>query len=625
MCGILGYFGENREEFVQKTNLDDIAHRGPDFSSSISLENCFLGHTRLSILDLSENGNQPMHSKDGRYSIIFNGEIYNHLELREEYLRDVDFLSTSDTETILYGVIKYGVDFIDKLNGIFAFCFFDVEQGDFIITRDHFGVKPLYYFWNKNELSFSSELKAVLPYLDEKTIDLTTVKKHVNFLWSTGESTMLKEVKKLLPGHTITGNAKNVGKIQFNQYYSIPFNDTKIEKLTEEAYIDLLEEKLIKAVERQMMSDVPVGFFLSGGLDSSLIVAIARKLYPERKIQCYTIKSPDIVNEGFSDDLFYAEKVAKHLGVDLSVVEADSDILRFFDKIVFHLDEPQADSAPINVYNICSAARQDGIKVLLGGTAGDDLFSGYRRHQALKLERYFDKIPRGVRKMMKNTALKLDKSKPLFRRINKLFSNLDKTKEERMMGYFDWISSTTLNGLFVNPNEYDVHERFRALNTQIPEQTADLNRMLFWELNTFLVDHNLNYTDKLSMAAGVEVRVPFLDKELVEFSTQIPVDLKLKGKETKYILKKVAERYLPKEVIYRPKTGFGAPVRQWVINDMSSLVSDYLSTSQLEQRGIFDPIKVKELIERNRTGVEDASYSIWALLAIESWLRQFND
>tara|TARA_R110001632_G_scaffold63953_2_gene152393 strand:+ start:3162 stop:5054 length:1893 start_codon:yes stop_codon:yes gene_type:complete len=625
MCGILGYFGDNQSLFSKKTSLQSIAHRGPDFSSSVNGANYFFGHTRLSILDLSSNGNQPMISKDERYVIIFNGEIYNHLELRESHLKDVDFSSTSDTETILYGLIKEGVSFINNLNGIFALSFYDLKTKNFIIARDHFGVKPLYYHLNDNEICFSSELKAILPYINNASIDKATIKNHINFLWSPGESTMINEVKKLLPGHVVCGNSCNIKEVKFDHYYTIPFDDNAIKNKSEEEYVDLLEEKLIKAVERQMMADVPVGFFLSGGLDSSLIVAIARKLFPEKKIQTYTIESPEITKEGFTDDLHYAKKVAEYLNVDLSIVKADADILKYFDKVVYHLDEPQADSAPINVYNICSQARKDGVKVLLGGTAGDDLFSGYRRHQALRLENTFEKFPLGLRKFLKKRAAKLNKKKPLFRRINKLFTNLDKSKFERMMGYFDWINIETLNDLFLESNSHDIHQRFKELNKQIPKDTSDLNRMLFWELNTFLIDHNLNYTDKLSMATGIEVRVPFLDKELVEFSTTIPTKLKLKGKETKYILKKVAEKYLPKEIIYRPKTGFGAPVREWVLNDMSSIIDEYLSKEVIEHRGIFDYHKVQELIKNNKNGVQDTSYCIWALLSIESWMRQFHD
>ena len=623
MCGILGYFGGNSHDFKHKTSLDLINHRGPDFKDDIIGETFYLGHTRLSILDLSNNGNQPMISKDGNFVIIFNGEIYNHLDLRKKYLNNIDFKSTSDTETLLYGLIEIGVDFINKLNGIFAFSFYNFETKEFIIVRDQFGVKPLYYHLNENEICFSSESKALMSYLPQVTVNESALKNYLNFLWSPGELTPVHEIKKLLPGHMVTGNSDNLKTIEITQYYQIPFNDAFIENKPEQYFIDALEERLVAAVKRQMLADVPVGFFLSGGLDSSLIVAIARKLYPEKKIECYTINSPDVSKEGFTDDLNYAKKVADYLKVNLTIVEANSDILEFFDKIVYHLDEPQADPAPINVYNICNEAKKHGIKVLLGGTAGDDLFSGYRRHKALRLESVFSSLPLFFRKFLKKAVSGLNKQNPFIRRLSKLFKNIDQPKLERMIGYFDWIDVKILNGLFLKENNFDHHSFFKKLTKVIPEKTSDLNKMLFWELNTFLVDHNLNYTDKLSMATGLEVRVPFLDKELVEFSTKIPVGLKLKGNETKYILKKVAERYLPKEIIYRPKTGFGAPVREWIINDMSPLIEKYLNKEVIEKRNIFNYKKVHELIENNKTGKIDASYTIWSLLAIESWMQQF--
>ena len=372
-----------------------------------------------------------------------------------------------------------------------------------------------------------------------------------------------------------------------------------------------------------MLSDVPLGFFLSGGLDSSILVAMARKLNPEKEINCYTIRVDS--TDGFTDDLSYAKKVAEYLKVNLTIVDAKTDILKSFDKIIYHLDEPQADPAPINVYNICKAARKDGIKVLIGGTAGDDILSGYRRHQALNFESSIENIPKFLRKSIKNVSLKFNGKSSFIRRFKKLSANIDKSKEERMMGYFSWIDHTTLRHLFLEPNDYNCFSYFENLNKFIPNEKSDLNKMLFWEINTFLADHNLNYTDKLSMAVGVEVRVPFLDIELVEFSTNIPPNYKLKGNETKYLLKKVAEKYLPKEVIYRPKTGFGAPVREWILNDMDDLINNYLSKETITKRGIFNFDKVSKLIEDNRKGAIDASYSIWSLLAIESWMRQFYD
>lgn len=625
MCGILGYFGPNFKNFQSTVNLDKIAHRGPDHSDFIIGNDFYLGHTRLSILDLTSNGNQPMISEDGKYAIIFNGEIYNHLELRKEFMQHVDFISTSDTETLLYGLIFLGEDFIEKLNGIFAFSFYNFESCDFIIARDHFGVKPLYYYANDSEICFSSEIKAIIGYLPTTTIDLNSLKNYLNFLWSPGELTPLKEIKKLLPGKIIRGNFKKNKKLSISEFYNLKFNDESIPDKTEEEWVNLLETKLSEAIKRQVVSDVPIGFFLSGGLDSSLIVAIAKKLFPEKRLICYTIKSNDFSDEGFTDDLYYAKKVAKHLNVDLKIIDADSEILADFDKIIYHLDEPQADPAAMNVYNICKGASEDGIKVLLGGTAGDDLFSGYRRHKALKFENYIEKLPKVFRKLIKKITNNFKASNPFLRRIKKLTLNFNKNKSDRILGYFDWIDSSILEKLFAKDNFFDHHMFFKDLDKQLPENTSDLNRMLNFELKTFLVDHNLNYTDKLSMAAGVEVRVPFLDKELVEFSTKVPISLKIKGNETKYILKKVAEKYLPKEIIYRSKTGFGAPVRKWIINDMDSIINSYLSKDIIEKRAIFNYEKVKELLETNKRGEIDASYTIWALLAIESWMLQFYD
>lgn len=624
MCGIIGYFGNDVDNFTKESRLKFIDHRGPDNKDSIQGENYFLGHTRLSIQDVSESANQPMFTADKTCVLIFNGEIYNHKELRDKYLKNINFKSSGDTETLIYGLKEYGEDFIEKINGIFAFSFLDLSSGKILISKDHFGVKPLYYHLNNNEVYFSSELKAICSFKKGNlTLNNSALKNYVNFLWSPGELTPFNEFKKILPGHFLKGNINDIKNLENHKYYSVPFKGEYFTEESENVLINKLEQHLLKAVDRQMLSDVPLGFFLSGGLDSSILVAMARKLNPDREINCYTIKTESM--GGFADDLSYARKVAKHLNVNLKIVEAKADILEYFDKVIYHLDEPQADPAPINVYNICKQARLDGIKVLIGGTAGDDLFSGYRRHQALKFESIIEKTPKTLRKLVKNTFKKLDSKKSFVRRANKLSANIEKTKEERMMGYFSWINEDTLKDLFIETNNYDCFTYFKKLNESIQKETSDLNKMLFWEINTFLVDHNLNYTDKLSMATGVEVRVPFLDKELVDFSTKIPENLKLKGKETKYILKKVAENYLPKDVIYRPKTGFGAPVREWILNDMDFLIKKYLSEKSIKKRGIFDYKKISKLIEENKKGMVDASYSIWSLLAIESWMRQFYD
>ncbi len=624
MCGIAGIISDKSELYI-KSMTDAIAHRGPDDFGYSQFKNLALGHRRLSIQDLSSNGHQPMQSQDGRYVLVFNGEIYNHWDIRKDIEHKYPFKSHSDTETILYGFEEYGVELFNRLNGIFVFAILDKESQKLTIVRDHFGIKPLYYTHNQHYTAFGSELKALtqLPDFDPE-IDSNTLANYLYFLWSPGENTPFIQIKKLLPGHYLQVSLKNPTSLEIAPYYELPFSGNYALK-SEVEWINTLDIALQKAVERQLLSDVPLGFFLSGGLDSSLIVAIAKKLRPDQTFNCYTIESlTHSSREGFADDLPYAKSVAAHLNVPLHIVKADVDIVRDFDAMVYHLDEPQADAAPLNVLNICALARKNGDIVLLGGTAGDDLFSGYRRHQFLHYSKKLSPIPnilkRAIFKMsslMPNIALK--------RRIQKVFGVYHYSDAtEQMASLYGWMQETEVHKLFSGKIE-----RFKPINflkkslNAIPSEKSSLNQMLFWDLKFFLADHNLNYTDKMSMAHGVEVRVPFLDKELVDLACRIPPELKMKGDTTKYILKKVAERYLPHDIIYRPKTGFGAPVRDWIIDDLNDKINTELSKDALDKGGIFDYNAVKKLIEDNKNGKIDAAYPIWALLAIQSWMRQF--
>lgn len=631
MCGIAG--GVGFIEWGIPKVLSLIAHRGPDSTGSFTEGSVFLGHTRLSIQDLSANGNQPMFSSDKRYVMVFNGEIYNHTDVRASFENEFEFNSTGDTETVLNAYIKYGPDCLKMLNGIFALAIYDRNEKELFIARDQMGVKPLYIYQDNDCFLFSSEIKTFLAFNIDKELDPAAFANYISLLWSPGKLTPFKNVRKLLPGHYLKFAVSDDGFKQSKpvKYYQIKFNG-KYSLQPEEKLINELEEKLLAAVKRQMLSDVPVGFFLSGGLDSSIIVAMAKKLYPDVSFPCFTI---DIDNwsdgsEDFENDIHYARKVAEYLKVDLHVVKADIDIVKSFDTMVWHLDEPQADAAPINVLNIASLARDKGIKVLLGGAGGDDLFSGYRRHQALRYEKFFRLIPAVLAKMSKRIINTFPLGSAFIRRIKKLANELEKTTDARMAGYFGWLREDVANALFSDAwqkklNGYNPLAYLTALTNEIPDEKSLLNKMLYWEMRSFLVDHNLNYTDKMAMAVGVEARVPFLDLALVDFSLSIPPELKMKGNETKYLLKKMAEKYLPMDVIYRPKTGFGAPLRKWVVNDMDEMIRTRLSVERINERGIFNPDKVWELIEANKSGKIDASYSIWSILAIDSWLTQFSD
>ena len=630
MCGIVGVIGADLSSNIYDS-LNLISHRGPDSYGEYKNDDLLLGHTRLSIQDLSENGNQPMFSDDKRFVIIFNGEIYNHHEIRRELLHNRNFKSSGDTETVLYAYIQYGVSILEKFNGIFAFAIFDNETNEIIIVRDHFGVKPLYFYKKGALFLFGSELKSFLPFKIDLSLCPEAVFNYISFLWSPGEKTAFKYVKKLLPGTYFKFNIKERKDIEPVVFYKLKYPNVK-SNLIEAELVDELENHLLKAVQRQLLSDVPVGFFLSGGLDSSLLVAMARSLSPELEMKCFTIDvGENNANiEGFANDIHFAKKVASYLNVDLNIVNANIDIVEMFDKMIWHLDEPQADAAPLNVLKIASLARNQEIKVLIGGTAGDDLFSGYRRHQALKIEKYIKILPSFIVSIVQRTMKFLPSNLPVFRRLKKLVRNLHETPIKRQLSYFSWLPENTVNSLFSAEwkeriKNYDPYEYFYKTEIDLDKNVNDLDRMLYWELKTFLVDHNLNYTDKLGMAVGVEARVPFLDIDLVEFSQSIPTSMKMRGKETKYILKKVAERYLPHDVIYRPKTGFGAPVRKWITSDLQPMIDERLSIDRIKARGIFNPETVWDLINQNKSGKIDASYSIWALLAIESWCMQFID
>lgn len=627
MCGFIGSINFSHDENIKALSLID--HRGPDDTGFYEESGFFLGHKRLAIVDTSLAGHQPMFSEDGEIVIVFNGEIYNHIDIRDMLKQKYIFKSNSDTETILNGFLEFGIDLFDMLNGIFSFTIFNLNTKDLYLVRDHYGVKPLYYYNNNEQWLFGSEIKSMVQYSDFKSdLSVEGLVNYINFLWSPGEVTPFLNVKKLLPGHYIKLNVNAPKEFAICKYYDISFTGKYLLN-TEEELIDMLDQKMECAVSRQLMSDVPVGFFLSGGLDSSLIVAYAKKLRATEEIHCFTINGGEgNVDEGFADDLKYARQVANYLDVKLHVVNADIDIVRDFDKMIYHLDEPQADPAPLNVLNISKEAIRHGFKVLLGGTAGDDLFSGYRRHQVLSFEKYYRLIPPSFGKMIKLGISIFSSHNPTFRRLKKAAENLDKTKLSRMAGYFSWIPLETNKSLFSETNQqklkgYNPNDYLIQLLNNIPNEKSDLNRMLYWECKSFLVDHNLNYTDKMSMAVGLEARVPFLDRELVDFSVLIPPSLKLKGVTTKYLLKKVAERYLPNEVIYRPKTGFGAPIRKWILEDMAEMIEHRLSPNNIKKNGLFNSEKVQELIIKNKSGEIDASYTIWSLLAIDSWYNQF--
>jgi asparagine synthase (glutamine-hydrolysing) len=637
MCGIAGFltqFANGVDEQNLWQMVSSQKHRGPDDTGIYLNSEAGIGlaHCRLAILDLSPLGHQPMVSSDGSVTLVFNGEIYNFLEIRQELLeKGFKFQGQSDTEVLLNLYLSEGKSMLSRLNGIFAFALWDSRHQILFIARDALGVKPLYYVNTPHHFAFASEIKALKPFFPATTsLDYESLHRYLTFLYCPGKGTPLKSVSKLLPGEAMTVTQGNIHRWTWYQLPVFRPHSTLATPIIPSlnSLLNSTVSHLRSAVHRQMIADVPVGAFLSGGLDSSAIVAFAREI--NSNICCFTIDGPNSQNEGMVDDLPYAKQVAAHLQVPLEVVKINSSQMATdLQMMVEQLDEPLADPAPLNVLYISRIAKSQGIKVLLSGTGGDDLFTGYRRHVAVQQEPYWRWLPTTIRSWLQRSSLAWNQGIPLLRRARKLLTGATLEGDSRLVNYFVWNQQADLLKLYTNEFRSAIRDQIATipmLEFLSPlSDTGALDKMLALEQRFFLSDHNLIYTDKMSMAAGVEVRVPFLDLELVDFAAQIPVSLKQRGSIGKWILKKAMEPYLPLSVIYRSKSGFGAPLRHWMRFELRELLGDILSTESLKRRGLFEPLSVHSLIADNDSGRADASYTLLSLMCIELWCRRFVD
>jgi len=653
MCGIAGFQGSFDRELLGAMTRS-LAHRGPDAEGTLILATgggslTGLGHRRLSIIDLSAAGNQPM-SISGcagvpGLTLIYNGEIYNFRELRAELEPAGHRFSTAtDSEVLLHLYERDGPDMLRRLNGIFAFAIHDdrasgrpegVERGALFIAKDPLGVKPLYYAQCAAGFIFSSEIKALLCHAGlERDVDPYALHEMLAYLWTPAPRTMLKSVRKLEPGSAMIVSGGVVQK-QWS-YYTLPYDGVTDDR-SPNAIAEELRERVFTAVQRQLVGDVPVGAFLSGGLDSSAVVAMMRRAQPDQPITCFTIAFTDDTDlEGNPQDLPYARMVARHLGVTLQEVVIEPSAIRRLPEMVALLDEPQADPAPLNALFIAERARAMGIPVLLSGAGGDDIFSGYRRHYALSLERWWSWLPHAARQRIQSLAASAasgsgsNQSKVLQRRLAKMFAYAAESSERRLVSYFWWSTEQLRRSLYsaefaARMRDADAAAPLLVSLEKIPAERDPLQRMLYLETRHFLADHNLNYTDRAGMSTGVEVRVPLLDLDLVKFATRVPSRLKQRGRTGKAIFKQAMEPYLPREVIYRPKSGFGAPLRRWLRNELRQQVDDTLDPAVLRKRGFFDADGVRRLVDLDRAGAVAGSYTIFALMCFELWCRRFVD
>lgn len=634
MCGIAGYSGRPGATLP----LPDLSgvpkaldHRGPDghgtYINDIQLAG--LAHVRLSIIDLHETGAQPMHSADGRFVLTYNGEIYNFRELRAPLeAAGHRFRGTSDTEVLLALLQTEGLKVLPRLNGMYAFALLDNTTGEITVARDPYGVKPLYYSKTPDAVLFASEIRGLMAMgLKPQAPQIETLGRYLSFLWNPGPETPSPNICTLQPGEAMTLKGGEV--VRRWTWFESPICAPVIKIGSKDALVAQTADALRTAVHRQMVADVPVGAFLSGGLDSSAVVALAREKSPD--IKCFTIEVTSGPEEGITDDLPYAQRVAEHLNVPLEVVRVDAgQMAQDLERMVWQLEEPLADPACLNVLYISRLAREKGLKVLLSGAGGDDLFTGYRRHRAVALDQSLQYIPVRMRRGLASIGARLDRSRASTRRLAKFLDGFGIDGAERMINYFLWTGRTDVVALFAPELRAELvkmqfTEPMQSYLKNVVPGTSPINAMLALEQRFFLAEHNLIYTDKMSMAASIEVRVPFLDLDLAKHASTLPTAFKQRGKEGKWILKKAMEPFLPHDVIYRPKSGFGVPLRRWLRGDLKHLMRDLLSAENLARRGLFDPQAVATLIYKDERGEIDASYTMLSLMCIEIWCRLFVD
>jgi asparagine synthase (glutamine-hydrolysing) len=616
MCGIAGGFHHSLSPADAQPLLHALAHRGPDHQGIWHGPGVWLANTRLAIQDLSDAGNQPMLSADGRHCIVYNGELYNAPALREALQKKgLSFRSHCDTEVLLSAFAAWGAECLERLEGDFAFAVWDEKKQQLFLARDPMGVKPLYLYQKGDTLLFASEIGALLAIEGlDKSLHAEAFAAYLTFLYNPSEATPFRHIRKLLPGHFLQLDfGKSPGVAQ--RYYRIPM---PAEAAPNRDWRRELSDTLRGVVMRQLHADVPVGIMLSGGLDSSLIAALAAK--SARPLQAFCIHTGDTLSaEGFDDDVPFARMAARHLGLPLQEISGGLQPSgAWIDEMVRTLGEPQDDPAAWYNKRIAEAAHEAGVKVLLSGAGGDDLFSGYRRHQAITAFRSLRLLPRKTAAL---AGLFPQKSASL-RRLGKLLSGAGQAPLQAAINSHFWTPPQLLAQLlsFTPGNPASLLE---SLLNEIPNEHRLLQQMLFLEQRSFLPHHNLAYTDKMCMAHSVEARVPFADRALANLAAAMPPELKLRGQTTKWLLREIARPLLPSEIIERRKTGFGAPLRQWMRGPLQPLLRERLLDDAFQSRGFFNRQGIEKLIVQQAAGKTDAAYTLFSLLCIESWLRQF--
>jgi asparagine synthase (glutamine-hydrolysing) len=629
MCGIAGSYLWPDGGPITDRLTRTIAHRGPDgqgrYAHRAGYGDVQLGHRRLSIIDLSETGAQPMVS-DG-LALTYNGELYNAPELRAELAAGgVRFRGTSDTEVLLEAWRRWGTDCLPRLRGMFAFGIFDERTGELVLARDQLGIKPLFLVRRGEGVLFASELKALAGVLGgTMRVDESALVASLLYYWVPDTRCAFREAEKLAPGSWI--RFRPDGGTERGQFWSlreVAEAGAAAPEITDEE----LDAVIAESTRCHLLADVPVATFLSGGLDSSYLTALAAKDSPG--IAAYTIgfRPQDAKFEAMPDDLAYARKVAARFGVDLREIEIAPNLQDMLPLMTYHLDEPIGDPAAINTYLICTAAREAGIKVMLSGMGADELFAGYRKHRANLLALRYQQVPRALRRPVTAGVdrLPVATSKRGFRTVRwaKRFLSFAELPEEtafrRSYTMYDRAELLAL----LHPDLAGTVDDVLAEHTDIYADNAlddHVNRMCLADSRMFLPGLNLTYTDRSSMAASTEVRTPFVDVRVVEAAFRIPGSRKIEGQQGKAALKRAATSILPDEIVYRPKGLFSAPLRAWMSRDLAPLVHEVVNEGALVGSGLLNADALRRLVAEDRSGQEDRAKHLWHVLTLEYWYR----
>ena len=599
-----------------------LSHRGPDQDGFYCSDQVSLGHRRLSIIDLSENGRQPMFNEDGSVVVVFNGEIYNFAELREELEQKGHvFTSRSDTEVILHGYEEWGVQSIDRLRGMFGYALYDLKRKRLLVVRDRIGIKPIYYHYQGGRLRFASEIKAILedPQVERK-VNYQALYDYLGFEFVPAPQTMFEDIHKLPAGHYLL--LEN-DQLTVEQYWDLSLNPDDSIGSFEDA-VEKMREHLDYAVKSHLVSDVPLGVFLSGGLDSSCIVALMRR-HISGSLKTFTIGYED---KSFSE-LDYADIVAKHCHTDHKVLMLDTLKPDYVEQTLYHLDEPMTDLSTVPLYLLCKQAREH-VTVCLSGEGADESFAGYDRFKASRLNRWFGIMPKAIRRdvigKMVNSLPDQPQKKGAVNMLKRFVegSNLDSDGEHLRWQYF--LSKKLEEGLFdssfKSKIERDPFRQVREYSDRCDAGDDALNREIYLDMRFMMTDSVLMKVDRMSMASSLEIRVPLLDHVLVEYMASLPGDWKLKKLTTKYIFRAALEGMLPDKVIHRGKQGYSLPVKHLLRGDLNDYMVELINDSTLIRENM-DSDFIATLIDEHCSMKQNHNHILWALINVAIWHNRF--